>query len=617
MASQREKEATLEAALREDLPALTRAQDTLYQLGGLRERLRGTQSLAAERLRNAAGATEAALEQGRDPDELEAEAERVRAQEHEISNEVETHRGALEEAVVARRAAEDAAAEAERRVAGLQRAAADRREGLARLHGQVNALKSRSTAAEDEIGRLVQAREDVLARAERAQRDFTALETKVAGLDAGEEGLDAEHEAAVAAFDDIQDRLAKVREEAQQADRDRSMLAARKDALEMGLNRKDGAGALLAVSDQVSGLLGSVAALLTVRTGYEAAVASALGSAADAVAVADSDAAVAAIGRLKDDDLGRAGLLLGAGPDRRPSTGPRCPTTRRTPATWWSAPTRCVPALGRLLFKTAVVDDLRTARALVAELPDVTAVTRDGDVLGAHFAAGGSSAQQSLIEIQAAVDEAESRLGEAIAAAERLGFDMSRLETERQEAQQRVDVALAKLHESDATLAAVAEELGQFGSQARAARGEAERLVRAIEQAEAARDQDLAGLAELESRLSAAEEAPEEQPDTGESERSAAPRAIPASRDGGPARAADLRGAGPRAPRACRPAGARGRGGAPGQGQGGRASRATHPRRTRGRGRRCRRRAGPAADRGVHPPRDRAAAGRRGGAQWP
>ena len=48
---------------------------------------------------------------------------------------------------------------------------------------------------------------------------------------------------------------------------------------------------------------------------------------------------------------------------------------------------------------------------------------------------------------------------------------MSRLESERLEAQKRVDVALAKLHESDATLAAVAEELGQYGSQARAARG--------------------------------------------------------------------------------------------------------------------------------------------------
>ena len=518
MAAAREREAALEAALREDLPALTKAQDTLYQLGGLRERLRGTQSLAAERMRNAAGATEAALEQGRDPDELEAEASRVRAEEQEIGTQVEAHRGALEEAVTARRAAEDAAAEAERRVAGLQRAAADRREGLARLHGQVNALRSRAAAADDEIGRLGRAREDVIARAERAQRDFTALETRVAGLDAGEEGLDAEHEAAVATLDDIEDRLAKAREEALQADRDRSTLAARKDALEMGLNRKDGAGALLAASDQVSGLLGSVAALLTVRSGYEAAVASALGSAADAVAVTDADAAVAAIGRLKDDDLGRAGLLLGAGPVAD-DDWPALPAGATYARDIVECPDTLRPALGRLLFKTAVVDDLRAARTLVASVPDVTAVTRDGDVLGAHFAAGGSSAQQSLIEIQAAVDEADARLAEAVAAAERLGFDMSRLESERLEAQKRVDVALAKLHESDATLAAVAEELGQFGSQARAARGEAERLVRAIEQAEAARDQDLAGLADLERRLATAEEAPEEEPDTDESER--------------------------------------------------------------------------------------------------
>ncbi len=94
----------------------------------------------------------------------------------------------------------------------------------------------------------------------------------------------------------------------------------------------------------------------------------------------------------------------------------------------------------------------------------------------------------------------------------------SRLEAERLEAQKRADVALAKLHESDATLAAVAEELGQYGSQARAARGEAERLTQAIEKAEEARDQAVAGLAELEARLTSAEEAPEEEPDTTERE---------------------------------------------------------------------------------------------------
>ena len=308
----RQTEARLEAELREDLPALAKAQETWFALSGLRERLHGTRSLASERVRNAAGAADDPIEHGgRDPEQLEAEAGLVRGQEQEIAVGVERHRAAMDVAVQARKAAEAAAADEERRIAGLQRAAADRREGLARLHGQVNALKSRAAAADDEVGRLSLAREDAVARADRAQRDFTALETRVAGLDAGEEGLDAEHEGATAALDDIEELLAKLRDEATRSDRDRSSLAARKDALELGLNRKDGAGALLAASDSVSGLLGSVAALLSVRTGYEAAIAAALGSAADAVAVSDSDAAIGAIGHLRGEDLGRAGLLLG------------------------------------------------------------------------------------------------------------------------------------------------------------------------------------------------------------------------------------------------------------------------------------------------------------------
>lgn len=529
LAEGREAEAVLEAALREDLPALSKAQDVQYSLNGLRERLRGTASLAAERVRNAASISESEP-QGRDPEDLEAQAEQVRQQEQQIAAEVDASRTALEQAVTGRRTAEEAAAEEDRRVAGLVRAAADRREGLARLHGQVNALRSRAAAADDEIGRLGLAREEAVARADRAQRDFTALETRVAGLDAGEEGLDAEHEAATQVLDDLEERLAKTREEAQQADRDRSSLAARKDALEMGLNRKDGAGALLAATDAVSGLMGSVAALLSVRTGFETAIASALGSAADAVAVTDAGSAVAAMGHLKTDDLGRAGMLLGGLVETDERTWPTLPDHASYAVDVVECPDTLRPALRRLLFKVAVVSDLADAQALVAKLPDVTAVTREGDVLGAHFAAGGSSSQPSLIEIQAAVDEASSRLAEAIAASERLTFDLSRLEAERLEAQKRADVALAKLHESDATLAAVAEELGQHGSAARSARGEADRLGQAIEKARAAREQDLAGLADLEQRLATAEDAPDEEPDTAERERLA--EAAKAARQG-------------------------------------------------------------------------------------
>ena len=518
VAQAQEAEARLEASLRDDLPALARAQETWFGLSGMRERLRGTASLAAERVRNAAGSEQETLDLGRDPDELEAEATRIREQEAAISAEVDTHRSALEAAVTARRTSEEEAAEEDRRVAGLLRAAADRREGLARLAGQVNAVQSRAAAADEEIGRLEASRAAAVARADRAQHDFTALETRIAGLDAGEEGLDTEHEAALAVFDDLTERLAKAREEAAQADRDRSGLQARTEALALGLNRKDGVGALLAASDSVSGLLGSVAAVLTVDTGYETAIAAALGSAADAVAVTDGDAAVSAIDHLKTGDLGRAGLLLGGGvTDDR--AWPGLPGHAAYAVDVVSCPDTLRPSLARLLFKTAIVTDLDAARALVSDLPDVTAVTREGDVYGAHFAAGGSASQPSLLEIQAAYDDASAQLSEAIAASERLGFDIARLETERLDAQRRVDVALAKLHESDATLAAVAEELGHYSTTARSARAEADRISTAIAAAQEARDQDLAGLADLETRLAAAHVATDEEPDTTQRER--------------------------------------------------------------------------------------------------
>ncbi|MGH3424293.1 MAG: chromosome segregation protein SMC, partial [Nocardioidaceae bacterium] len=510
--SARERETELEELLRADAPRLSAAQETWYHLSGLRERMRGTAGLAAERVRLAASGSEDES-RGRDPEQLEAEAEAVGEQENQIAGEVETARVGLDETIDSRRKAESGYAEEERRVAGLVRAAADRREGLARLHGQVNALKSRAHAAEEELGRLEQNRVQANERADRAQHDFTVLETQVAGLDAGEGGLDEEYEGAQSELDGVNERLAKVSEEARVADRERAALVARKEALEIGLSRKDGAGALLAADDKLSGLLGSVAALLTVRTGYEGAVAAALGSAADAVAVDHVGTAIEAIHRLKEEDLGRAGLLLG-GNDVDDSTWPGLPGTATYAVDVVEAPDALRTALRRVLFKVAVVDDLAAARELVDDTPDVVAVTRDGDLLGSHFATGGSSSESSLIEVQAAVDQAAGDLQEAAHTAERLTFEVARLTEEQQDAQQRVDSALARLHESDAAMAAMAENLGQLGSTARAARGEAERLAAAIVDAEAARDNDLAGLAELTERLGQAEQSPDEDPDT-------------------------------------------------------------------------------------------------------
>nr|WP_041289463.1 chromosome segregation protein SMC [Kribbella flavida] len=500
----RELEAELEEALREDAPALQAAQDTWYQLSQFSERIKGTARIAADRIRSLNDEAEEPRA-GRDPEELELEAARVRETEAQIEAEVEAHSELLAEAIERRQQLEAEHAEEERRIAALIRASADRREGLARLTGQVNALKSRAAAAESEIGRLAANRREAEQRAAKAQHDFTALETQVAGLDAGEKGLDDQYEAAQGVLDEMDERLTKLRAEERDAERERTGLAARKEALEIGLNRKDGAGALLAASEQVTGLMGSIAALLSVRPGYETAVAAALGEAADAVAVTHTAAAVDAVGHLKEHDLGRAGMLLGDAPAGDYESWPPLPPGATYAVEVVDCPEKLRPALHRVLRKVAVVDDVAAAHSLVQHLPDVTATTRAGDVLGAHFAYGGSDAAPSLIEVQSAVDEAAEKLTEATARSERLRFELAALEQERAQQKEHVEITLARLHESDAAMAAVAEQLAQFGSLAKASRGEAQRMAEAIAAAEEERDRNLSGLAELEQRLHDAE----------------------------------------------------------------------------------------------------------------
>jgi chromosome segregation protein len=508
----RTAEVTAEESLRAAVPRVTAAQETWYSLAALRERVASTRSIAAERMRYADDES-VDLRPGRDPGDLDREADAVSAQEHGLASEVTIKREALAAATAHRVEREQAHQDEESRLAALLRAASDRREGLARLAGQVNTLRSRAEAAEAEIGRLTSAQAEAEARAERASHAFTVLETTIAGMDAGEIGLDAEYESAVAVLDAIESQQGNIRQKEQTAAQERAGLAARVEALNIGLTRKDATSALLAATDQLDGLLGSVAALLSVRPGYETAVAAALGAAADAVAAVSLDAAVGALDHLKAADLGRAGLMPGGG-DAAQDEWPELPLDVSYAADLVQVRPELAVAVRRSLSKVAVVADLPAARALVDSLPDVTAVSLDGDLLSSHYAAGGSSAAPSLIEAQAALDDAERRLAEANHACERLRFAQNQLEESHRQASNGVEAALARLHESDAAMAAVAEELGQLSATARGAAGEADRLRQAIAQAEEARDRDVAGLAELEHRLEvAADTADQVEPD--------------------------------------------------------------------------------------------------------
>jgi chromosome segregation protein len=503
------RETALEAAAAEQAPRLARAQETWYRLSALEERLRGTATLASERHRHLTSELPEEARAGRDPEQLERDAAGVREQEVALSQQLTADAERLQTAVTRRTDGEAALAAEEKALVAAVRAVADRREGLARLRGQVGALRSRADGAEAEIGRIAGALAEAQARFERAQADLDALQAEAGGLDEGELDLDTRHEQAATALAAAQDVLAALQVDEREAERDRSTFAARRDALALSLARKDGAGALLA--GDLPGVLGSVAALVTVRPGHEQAIAAALGAVADAVAVSSPADAVAALTSLKAEDGGRAGLLVGGGSyDAAGGPLPSLPAGAQWALDLVEVPETLRPALARALHRVAVVDGLEAARSLVEALPEVRAVTAEGDLLGSDWAVGGSASAPSLIEVQAAVDEASARHDEAQRRQERLRFEVATAQAQVERHGAEVEAALAELHESDARMAALAEQLGLLASAARAAEAEAGRLAQARVRAEEARDRDLSGLAELEERLAAAEQAPDE-----------------------------------------------------------------------------------------------------------
>jgi chromosome segregation protein len=174
-------------------------------------------------------------------------------------------------------------------------------------------------------------------------------------------------------------------------------------------------------------------------------------------------------------------------------------------------------AVRTLLAATAVVEDHDAALDLIARRPDLTAVTLAGDVFTAWTITGGSAKAPSLLEVQAAVDDAASRLAAVTAALEQCRFALAAAQARRADAQERADAALERLHESDARLAAVAERLGHLNSVLRSAVGESERLAASLARAEANIVTEQEALAAVTARLAAAQDAPaEEEPSSGE-----------------------------------------------------------------------------------------------------
>lgn len=508
----RAHQADLEQLSAAAAPLLTIARDTWYQLSATREQFKSLGVLAGERQRHL-GASDSTPDPGRDPEKLAQQAQLLRAEEAELDLTLEEKRIGLETAMELKDDVEAAVRAEEQRVRDLLRATADRREGLARLAGQVASARSRVEAAESEIGRLHQSKSAGAARHAVAASEFTELESQVAGVEAGEERLDSDYEEAAAALDAVSLRLEGLLASQQTAEREKQTLTARRDALALGLLRKDGSAEVLKAG--MAGVLGRLSELITVTAGYEVAVAAVLGAAAEGVAIDSMANAVAVLQSIKEGQAGRVTLLvteqaqvlaprLGEKASQAAQLVPGAVVAREQIVRDGTAG----PVLDAVLDGVVVVHNAAEAQQILNASAELTAVTRDGDVFTAVSVAGGSATAPSLLELQAAVDDCDAQLAAMVAESERARFAIAAATSEKETAARNEALALAELNESDARLAAVAERLGALGATLRSATGESERHDLALKVATTNLEKEQLALGEIAQRLTLAQEAP-------------------------------------------------------------------------------------------------------------
>jgi chromosome segregation protein len=494
---------THESALEELSARAESVQHTWFGLSALAERVGATVRIASERAQYLD--IEPVSTSDTDPDALEAEAQQVAVAEQQLFAELDAARSRLDEARTELAERERHAAEADRAHLAAVRAEADRREGLARLAGQVETMRARVESIDDSVARLSERIEEGATRVQQTRAEFETVQGRVGELDQSEVGLDEQHERTVAAMRLADGRVTELQAAEREAERRVASLRARIDALSVGLERKDGA-AWLTQNHSGPGLFGTIANLVKVRSGYEAALAAVLGSAADALAAESSSAARSAVAALKQADGGRAALVLGDWPADHSTPTDGLPVGALWALDLVEAPQRLRGAMVAMLSGVAVVDELGQALDLVASRPRLRAVTLDGDLVGAGWISGGSDRKVSTLELVSEIDKASSELIAAEAQVAQLTAALSGALTEQSSRQDSAEEALAALNESDTTISAMYEQLGRLGQEARGAEDEWTRLVRQRQELESGRVQTLEEVTELETRLRNAQE---------------------------------------------------------------------------------------------------------------
>ena len=454
-------------------PELDKARSHAYELDAISERLRSLLSMANQRV---ALLGSQALANGSqvDPNQIEldrnaaaVESERLEA----LVNELQSALAKCEaERNVAREALEAFDSQVSEQTALISQFDLEK----SRLASESALAESRLESLRAEVVRHESAHLEATNRLEAAKADYSVLESSLqAEGGKSDANLDQRYEAAQRAVSEASAKIEELRELIHADERERDSLAAKRSALNLTLEQKDGASALAAAG--LRGIRGLVASHMKISTGFETAIAAALGSLADALVADNREAGLAAIEHLKSNDQGRVELIVADVDSKVKSNTVAKVDGVRVATDVVEAPSGVLA----LLSNVVIVDDLAAARALYSAdktSMQKTLITLDGDVLTESVVRGGSQNKPSKLELVAERDAAEKRLAQVTAAIETNRSALAQARSTEDAAKASAKEALSALNDHDAVRASNAERLGRLRVQVEASQGEVDRL---------------------------------------------------------------------------------------------------------------------------------------------
>lgn len=530
----RRAESSLEQRLAHVAPALGAAQEAQARLAELRARFAGLSALAGERLHHLRSNPPVATQPSADPHELDAAASRATAAEEQLAVELAEQRALLVERIAQRGRLETELARAQQERASAARSAAAARESRVALAARVTSLRERNAVLTAERGRLEEELATAQARLAAATAAGAEAEEARRGCAARLATGQAQAQVCAERARLARQRLDEVERAERDAERDRAVLLARLEALEVHVVASD----LEGLAAGLDGVLGPLARLLEVAPGFEAAVGVALGSLTEAVAVQGLEAAQHILDRAQRTGSGRVDVAVlprrspaqrgssgsdvladrdpGADPPPRTAGagGPAANAGQRLigeppPGCRWLGDVVSLPGapdwLHAALEGTVLAADLAGACRVVASGQVRTAVTREGYLISGQQARGGATGDGGALARHAAAQEAARQAHAAVEVAEHAHQLAEAARADAAAAQADAAARDAEVREQTAALGEVRARLAAAQARSRGAADEVERVRRAVASAQDAGNKAREELGRLEELLAAAE----------------------------------------------------------------------------------------------------------------